>query len=79
MNDKRLNQDFSLDDNDSREISADEEKLLDDLGLFGETRRKFLGQTIAGWQKNRRSPRSTFRPTPFSRRMPGWRMPLKFQ
>lgn len=26
------------------EISADEEKLLDELGLFGESRRKFLGQ-----------------------------------
>jgi xanthine dehydrogenase YagT iron-sulfur-binding subunit len=48
MNDKRLNQDFSLDDDNSQEISADEEKLLDDLGLFGEARRKFLGQTIGG-------------------------------
>lgn len=28
------------------EISADEQKLLDDLGLFGEARRNFLGQSI---------------------------------
>ncbi len=26
------------------EISADEEKLLEELGLYGESRRKFLGQ-----------------------------------
>jgi xanthine dehydrogenase YagT iron-sulfur-binding subunit len=48
MNDKRLNQDFSLDDNDFQEISADEEKLLDQLGLLGESRRQFLGHSIAG-------------------------------
>src|SRR5215213_2729275 len=40
MNDKRLGEDF--------EINADEEKLLDQLGLVGEARRKFLGQSIAG-------------------------------
>jgi xanthine dehydrogenase YagT iron-sulfur-binding subunit len=48
MNDKRLEEDFSLNENDSQEISADEEKLLDELGLFGEARRKFLGQSIGG-------------------------------
>jgi xanthine dehydrogenase YagT iron-sulfur-binding subunit len=29
------------------ELSADEEKLLDDLGIFGATRRQFLGQSAA--------------------------------
>lgn len=29
---------------EDRRISADEEKLLDDLGIFGESRRRFLGQ-----------------------------------
>ena len=29
-------------------LSADEEQLLDDLGLVGESRRRFLGQTFAG-------------------------------
>ena len=33
---------------ESPEISADEEKLLDQLGLFGESRRQFLGQGIGG-------------------------------
>jgi xanthine dehydrogenase YagT iron-sulfur-binding subunit len=48
MDDKQLGEDFRLDENDSQEeISADEEKLLDDLGLFGESRRTFLGQSIA--------------------------------
>src|SRR4051812_20844479 len=29
-------------------VSADEEKLLDDLGILGAARRKFLGQGVAG-------------------------------
>jgi xanthine dehydrogenase YagT iron-sulfur-binding subunit len=48
MDNKRLEEDFSLNENDSQEISADEEKLLGELGLFGESRRQFLGQGIAG-------------------------------
>ena len=48
MDDKQLGEGLELNDNDSREISSDEEKLLDELGLFGEARRKFLGQSVAG-------------------------------
>jgi len=48
MNDKRLGEDFEINAEESPEISADEEKLLDQLGLVGEARRKFLGQSIAG-------------------------------
>lgn len=48
MDVKRLEDDLEIIDNESQEISSDEEKLLDDLGLFGEARRKFLGQSIAG-------------------------------
>src|SRR5688500_12415922 len=39
---------LSLNDDSAQELSADEEKLLDELGLFGESRRQFLGQGIAG-------------------------------
>jgi xanthine dehydrogenase YagT iron-sulfur-binding subunit len=46
MNDKRLGEDFEIEE--SPETNADEEKLLDQLGLFGEARRKFLGHGIAG-------------------------------
>jgi xanthine dehydrogenase YagT iron-sulfur-binding subunit len=48
MDIKRLEEDLSLNANDLQEISADEEKLLDELGLFGESRRKFLGHTVGG-------------------------------
>jgi xanthine dehydrogenase YagT iron-sulfur-binding subunit len=48
MNDKREREDFNLTENDSPEVSADEEQLLDELGLFGPARRRFLGQSIAG-------------------------------
>jgi len=48
MDDKRLGEDFEINADDSSEISADEEKLLDQLGLFGESRRRFLGQGIGG-------------------------------
>jgi xanthine dehydrogenase YagT iron-sulfur-binding subunit len=48
MDDKRLGEDFEINADDSSEISADEEKLLDRLGLFGESRRRFLGQGIGG-------------------------------
>jgi xanthine dehydrogenase YagT iron-sulfur-binding subunit len=47
MDDKRLEESLELNENDSQ-TSADEEKLLDELGLFGEARRKFLGQGVAG-------------------------------
>ncbi|HEX8250499.1 MAG TPA: 2Fe-2S iron-sulfur cluster-binding protein, partial [Pyrinomonadaceae bacterium] len=49
MDDKRLGEDFEINAEDSpEEISADEEKLLDQLGLSGESRRSFLGQSVAG-------------------------------
>lgn len=49
MDDKRIEEDFSLNDNDAPdEVSADEAKLLDALGLFGESRRQFLGQSLGG-------------------------------
>ncbi len=48
MDDARVEEEFSLNGDDSQELSADEEKLLDELGLFGESRRQFLGQGIAG-------------------------------
>jgi hypothetical protein len=37
-----------LNDDSAQELSADEEKLLDELGLFGESRRQFLGQGVSG-------------------------------
>jgi xanthine dehydrogenase YagT iron-sulfur-binding subunit len=48
MDDKQLEQSLELNENDSPEISSDEEKLLGELGLFGEARRQFLGQSVAG-------------------------------
>ncbi|MBX5478369.1 MAG: 2Fe-2S iron-sulfur cluster binding domain-containing protein [Pyrinomonas methylaliphatogenes] len=45
MNDK--NEHPSVNDDDLESLSADEEKLLDELGLFGAARRQFLGQTLA--------------------------------
>jgi xanthine dehydrogenase YagT iron-sulfur-binding subunit len=49
MDEKRLGEDLEIGENDSpEEISSDEEKLLDELGLFGESRRQFLGQGIGG-------------------------------
>src|SRR5688500_3781165 len=39
---------LGINDDSAQELSADEEKLLDELGLFGESRRQFLGQGIAG-------------------------------
>ena len=47
MDDKQEQIDLEINENDSP-MSADEEKLLDGLGLFGDARRKFLGHTIAG-------------------------------
>jgi xanthine dehydrogenase YagT iron-sulfur-binding subunit len=45
MDDKPIGEDLDLTGNDlPEELSADEEKLLDELGIFGESRRKFLGQ-----------------------------------
>lgn len=35
------------DKNESSRLSTDEEKILDDLGLFGDSRRKFLGRISA--------------------------------
>lgn len=49
MDKNRELKEIDLSENDSpEEISADEGKLLDELGLFGESRRKFLGQTVGG-------------------------------
>ncbi len=45
MDDKRSGEGTEL-NNVSPETSADEEKLLDQLGLFGEARRNFLGQSV---------------------------------
>ena len=39
---------LSLNDDSAQELIADEEKLLDELGLFGESRSQFFGQVIAG-------------------------------
>ncbi len=39
---------LSSNDDSAQELSADEEKLLDELGLFGESRRQFLGQGVSG-------------------------------
>jgi xanthine dehydrogenase YagT iron-sulfur-binding subunit len=38
---------LEAEENDSQ-LNTDEEQLLDELGLFGESRRKFIGQTFAG-------------------------------
>lgn len=47
MDDKRIDDDLRLDENVTPdEISEDEEKLLDQLGIFGESRRRFLGQSV---------------------------------
>lgn len=48
MDDKQFEESLQLNESDSPEISSDEEKLLDELGLFGEARRKFLGQSVTG-------------------------------
>ncbi len=49
MDDKQFEESLRLNENDSpEEISSDEEKLLDELGLFGEARRQFLGRGVAG-------------------------------
>jgi xanthine dehydrogenase YagT iron-sulfur-binding subunit len=48
MDEKRLGEDLDINEGDLPELSTDEEKLLDDLGLFGESRRQFLGQGIGG-------------------------------
>ena len=48
MDDKRLGEDLEIVENAPQEISSDEEKLLDQLGLFGDARRTFLGQSIGG-------------------------------
>jgi xanthine dehydrogenase YagT iron-sulfur-binding subunit len=46
MDDDQERLDFALTENDVQ-LSADEEKLLDELGVFGATRREFLGQCMA--------------------------------
>ncbi len=46
MDDDEERQDFALIESDAQ-LSADEEKLLDELGIFGATRREFLGQCMA--------------------------------
>ena len=48
MDDKGLEENFDASGGDAQEISADEEKLLDQLGLFGAARRQFLGQSFGG-------------------------------
>ncbi len=46
MDDNQEQQDFDSAE-DGSQLSADEERLLDELGLFGVTRREFLGQSTA--------------------------------
>lgn len=49
MDEQRIDNDLELADGaDSDEISPDEESLLDELGIFGESRRQFLGQGVVG-------------------------------
>jgi xanthine dehydrogenase YagT iron-sulfur-binding subunit len=47
MDEKQGPEDFNLTESNSKP-SADEEQLLDELGLFGASRRRFLEQSIAG-------------------------------
>src|SRR5215203_4444404 len=42
------NESYDLNYTNDFELSEDEEKLLDDLGLTGSTRREFLGRTVGG-------------------------------
>src|SRR4028119_1772990 len=46
MDDNQERKDFSSTESDSQ-LSADEETLLDQLGITGAARRKFLGQSMA--------------------------------
>ena len=46
MDDNQERKDFSSTESDSQ-LSADEETLLDQLGIVGAARRKFLGQSMA--------------------------------
>lgn len=46
MDDNQKRQDFDLTESDEQ-LSADEETLLDQLGIFGAARRKFLGRSMA--------------------------------
>lgn len=48
MGDIPFEEGLGLIDEGSPEVSADEEKLLDELGIVGAARRRFLGQSIAG-------------------------------
>ena len=48
MDDQRLEDDFLVPDGGLPEITAEEEKLLDELGLFGAARRQFLGRGVGG-------------------------------
>ncbi|RYG63095.1 ferredoxin, partial [bacterium] len=46
--DEHFEENFGLDhDNVESELTDDEEKLLEDLGIFGSTRRQFLGLGMA--------------------------------
>ena len=47
MADKQHDEFESLIENQEEQITADEERLLDELGIFGESRRRFLGQASA--------------------------------
>ncbi|CAN5391317.1 aldehyde dehydrogenase iron-sulfur subunit [soil metagenome] len=46
MNEKQDEKNYDVPETD-RKMSADEEELLDELGIFGESRRRFLGQVSA--------------------------------
>ncbi|MBA4182652.1 MAG: 2Fe-2S iron-sulfur cluster binding domain-containing protein [Acidobacteria bacterium] len=46
MNENRDEKNYDLTETD-RQMSADEERLLEELGIFGESRRRFLGQVSA--------------------------------
>ena len=47
MSDKHTDETAELLAENDQKITEDEEKLLDELGIFGESRRKFLGQASA--------------------------------
>ena len=86
MDDNQERKDFSSTESDSQ-LSADEETLLDQLGIVGAARRKFLGQSMAALlgtfafhllAKRRPLPPSPLRPTPCSPKPLGLKTPLRF-
>jgi hypothetical protein len=86
MDDDQERQDFALIASDAQ-LSADEEKLLDELGIHGTTRREFLGQCMAAVvgtfafellaKEKALAARSPLHPTPCPPRPPDWKTPLR--